>query len=146
MRCWQGFEVIGYLRWISFLMENFSVPIVKSKRFFNDDQVFFNSKLPSTEKELISFTMIIWDDGIFLQWTPSLRVLIKQEFKKKMYHTRKKGKTLYSDIVKCKQSKSNKERKSSKTKTSAATQHKTTIEQLKTLNIKNKEKPPSRSN
>ena len=55
----------------------------------------------------------------------------------------KNGKTLYSDISKRKWSKTDIERKSSKTK---ATQYKTTIEQLKTLNIKNsKGKPPSRS-
>ena len=57
------------------------------------------------------------------------------------------GKTLYSDILKRKRSKTDIERKSSKTKISTTTQHKTIIEQLKTLNIKNnKEKPPSRSN
>ena len=59
----------------------------------------------------------------------------------------KNGKTLYSDILKRKRSKADIERKSSKTKISTATQHKTTIEQLKALNIKNnKGKPPSRSN
>ena len=56
----------------------------------------------------------------------------------------KNGKTLYSDILKRKWSKTDIERKSGKTKT---TQYGTTIEQLKTLNIKNnKGKPPSRSN
>ena len=56
----------------------------------------------------------------------------------------KNGKTLYSDILKRKWSKTDIERKSGKTKT---TQYRTTIEQLKTLNIKNnKGKPPSRSN
>ena len=59
----------------------------------------------------------------------------------------KNGKTLYSDILKRKRSKTDIERKSSKTKISTTTQHKTTIEQLKALNIKNnKGKPPSRSN
>ena len=59
----------------------------------------------------------------------------------------KYGKTLYSDILKRKRSKTDIERKSSKTKMSTTTQHKTTIEQLKALNIKNnKGKPPSRSN
>ena len=59
----------------------------------------------------------------------------------------KNGKTLYSDILKRKRSKTDIERKSSKTKISTTTQHKTTIEQLKALNIKNnKRKPPSRSN
>ena len=59
----------------------------------------------------------------------------------------KNGKTLYSDILKRKQSKTDIERKSSNTKISTTTQHKTKIEQLKTLNIKNnKGKPPSRSN
>ena len=59
----------------------------------------------------------------------------------------KNGKTLYSDILKRKRSKTDIERKSSKTKISTTTQHKTTIEQLKPLNIKNKKgKPPSRSN
>ena len=59
----------------------------------------------------------------------------------------KNGKTLYSDILKRKRSKTDIERKSSKTKTSTTTEHKTTIEQLKALNIKNKKgKPPSRSN
>ena len=57
------------------------------------------------------------------------------------------GKTLYSDILKRKRSKTDTERKSSKTKISTTTQHKTTIEQLKALNItNNKGKPPSRSN
>ena len=58
----------------------------------------------------------------------------------------KNGKTLYSDILKRKRSKTDIERKSSKTKISTTTQHKTTIEQLRALNIKNKGKPPSRSN
>ena len=59
----------------------------------------------------------------------------------------KNGKTLYSDILKRKRSKTDIERKSSKTKISTTTQHKTTIEQLKALNIKNNNgKPPSRSN
>ena len=59
----------------------------------------------------------------------------------------KNGKTLYSDILKRKRSKTDIERKSSKTKISTTTQHKTTIEQLKALNIKNnKRKRPSRSN
>ena len=59
----------------------------------------------------------------------------------------KNEKTLYSDILKRKRSKTDIERKSSKTKISTTTQHKTTIEQLKALNIKNnKGKPPSRSN
>ena len=59
----------------------------------------------------------------------------------------KNGKTLYSDILKRKRSKTCIERKSNKTKISTATQHKTTIEQLKALNIKNnKGKPPSRYN
>ena len=49
--------------------------------------------------------------------------------------------------LKHKRSKIEIERKSSKTKTSTTIQHKTTIEQLKALNIKNnKGKPPSRSN
>ena len=49
--------------------------------------------------------------------------------------------------MKRKRSKTNIERKSSKTKISTTTQYKTTIEQLKALNIKNnKGKPPSRSN
>ena len=59
----------------------------------------------------------------------------------------KNGKTLYSDILKRKRSKTDIERKSSKTKISTTTQHKTTIEQLKALNIKDdKGKAPSRSN
>ena len=59
----------------------------------------------------------------------------------------KNGKTLYSNILKRKRSKTDIERKSSKTKISTTTEHKTTIEQLKALNIKNnKEKPSSRSN
>ena len=59
----------------------------------------------------------------------------------------KNGKILYSDILKRKRNKTDIERKSSKTKTSTTTEHKTTIEQLKALNIKNKKgKPPSRSN
>ena len=59
----------------------------------------------------------------------------------------KNGKTLYSDVLKCKRSKTDIERKSSKTKISTTTQHKTTVEQLKPLNIKNnKGKLPSRSN
>ena len=59
----------------------------------------------------------------------------------------KNGKTLYSDILKRKRSKTDKERKPSKTKISTTTQHKTTIEQLEALNIKNnKGKPQSRSN
>ena len=59
----------------------------------------------------------------------------------------KNGKNLYSDILKHKWSKTDIERKLSKTKISTITQHKTTIEQLKTLNIKNyKRKLPSRSN
>ena len=59
----------------------------------------------------------------------------------------KNEKTLYSDILKRKRSKTDIERKSSKTKISTTTQHKTTIEQLKALNIKNNNgKPPSRSN
>ena len=54
---------------------------------------------------------------------------------------------MYSDILKRKGSKTDIERKSSKTKISTTTQHKRTIEQLKALNIKNnKGKPPSRSN
>ena len=59
---------------------------------------------------------------------------------------KKNGKTLYSDILKRKRSKTDIERKSSRTKISTTTQHKTTIEQLKALKIKNnKGKPPSRS-
>ena len=59
----------------------------------------------------------------------------------------KNGKTLYSDILKCKWSKTDIERKSSKIKIWTATQHKTTIKQLEALNIKNnKEKQPSGSN
>ena len=59
----------------------------------------------------------------------------------------KNGKTLYSDILKRKRSKTDIDRKSSKIKKSTTTQHKTTIEQLKALNIKNnKGKPSSRSN
>ena len=54
---------------------------------------------------------------------------------------------MYSNILKRKRSKTDIERKSSKTKISTTTEHKTTIEQLKALNIKNnKEKPSSRSN
>ena len=54
---------------------------------------------------------------------------------------------MYYEILKRRRSKTDIERKSSKTKMSTATQHKTTIEQLKALNIKNKKgKPPSRSN
>ena len=69
-----------------------------------------------------------------------------QEEQEDLQHD-KNGKTLYSDILKRKRSKTDIERKSSKTKTSTTTEHKTTIEQLKTLNIKNKKgKPPSRSN
>ena len=48
----------------------------------------------------------------------------------------KNGKTLYSDILKRKRSKTDIERKSSKTKISTTTQHKTTIQQLEALNIK----------
>ena len=48
----------------------------------------------------------------------------------------KNGKTLYSDILKRKRSKTDIERKSSKTKTSTTTQHKTTIQQLEAMNIK----------
>ena len=59
----------------------------------------------------------------------------------------KNGKALYSDILKCKRSKTDIERKSSKTKISTTTQHKITIKQVKVLNIKNnKGKPPSGSN
>ena len=58
----------------------------------------------------------------------------------------KNGKTLYSDLLKRKRSKADIEKKSSET-IITTTQHKTTIEQLKALNIKNnKGKPPSRSN
>ena len=58
----------------------------------------------------------------------------------------KNRKTLYSDILKRNRSKTDIERKSSKTKITA-TQHKTTIKQLEALNIKNnKGKLPSRSN
>ena len=59
----------------------------------------------------------------------------------------KNGKTFYSDILKRKRSKTDIERKSSKTKISTTTQHKTTIEQLKARDIKNnKGKPQSQSN
>ena len=58
----------------------------------------------------------------------------------------KNGKALHYDLLKRKRSKTDIERKSSKTKISTTTQHKTTIEQLKALNMKNKGKPPSRSN
>ena len=59
----------------------------------------------------------------------------------------KTGKTLYSDILKRKQSKTNIERNSGITKISTtSTQRETTIEQLKALNIKNKGKSSSRSN
>ena len=37
-------------------------------------QVFFNFKFVSTEEEFF-FTMIICDDTIFLQWTPSFIIL-----------------------------------------------------------------------
>ena len=69
-----------------------------------------------------------------------------QEEQEDLQHD-KNGKTLYSDILKRKRNKTDIERKSSKTKTSTTTEHKTTIEQLKALNIKSKKgKPPSRSN
>ena len=59
----------------------------------------------------------------------------------------KNGETLYYDILKSKRSKTDIERKSSKTKKSTTTQHQTTIEQLNALSVKsNKGKPPSRSN
>ena len=38
-------------------------------------QVFFNFKFVSTEEEFF-FTMIICDDTIFLQWTPSFIILL----------------------------------------------------------------------
>ena len=79
----------------------------------------------------------------------ALRVLIKQEFKKNktICHTIKMEKTLYPDILKRTRSKTDVERKSRKTKISTTTQHKTTIEQQKALNIKNdKGKLPSLSN
>ena len=54
---------------------------------------------------------------------------------------------MYSDIVNRKRSKTEIERKSSKATISTTTQHKTRIEQLKALNIKNNTgKSPSRSN
>ena len=54
MRCRLGFEVVGFFAKNQFFeLKTFSIPIVKNKRLlFNYKQVFFISKLLSTEEEL----------------------------------------------------------------------------------------------